>query len=508
MVDKIFAGFNFFIGLGGPAMMFIVLAILAFAFRAKLSKSLEGGLRMAIALTGMSSVISMLTAAFGPALDAFVKSTGTNLAVTDLGWAPLALITWGSIYTLYFACICIVLNVVMISLNLTKTLNVDLFNIWNLSIIGLLLDSYVHNIVITSCFVMFVYAMMLFNSDAMKPTITRLLGYESSNITTSAHACFLIAPFAMVINRLIDLILPFIDKYDFDAEMLNKKIGFWGSKVAIGAYLGVFVGLLGRQDAATVFALAFTGGVALELFSLVGGWFGPAIEPLSDAVQAFMSRRFTGRKLYVGIDWAIMASRAEIWAVANILAPILLVVAMVLPGNTVLPLGGILMTVLVPGLLVVTEGRVLRMTIIGVVLIPVYLWGATLISGFVTSASIQMHNFPSGLEDGQQFTSIDSNPIEKMLAILLGEGVQQMNVVKLALVAVSLVAYVILFLWYRKQLDRNYRINSSAGGDHDQIVTPGGQDGRLMAVDQAVSEPTIAAGERPSVPVQPKTVAQ
>ncbi|WP_281177366.1 PTS transporter subunit IIC, partial [Tetragenococcus solitarius] len=113
MIETLEKGFNFFIDLGGPAMMFIVLTILALFFKVPLGKSIEGGLRMAIALTGMSAVISLLTEAFGPALNNFVESTGITLSITDLGWAPLALITWGSIYTLYFAFICIILNIVM-----------------------------------------------------------------------------------------------------------------------------------------------------------------------------------------------------------------------------------------------------------------------------------------------------------------------------------------------------------------------------------------------------------
>ena len=66
------SGFDFIIGLGGPAMMLFVLTILAVAYRANFGKSLEGGIRMAIALTGMSSIITLLTNAFGPALNAFV----------------------------------------------------------------------------------------------------------------------------------------------------------------------------------------------------------------------------------------------------------------------------------------------------------------------------------------------------------------------------------------------------------------------------------------------------
>lgn len=447
--------FNQFIDLGGSAMMFIILTILAIAFRVKISKAFEGGLRMAIALTGMSCVISLLTEAFSPALNTFVESTGIELSITDLGWAPLAVITWGSVYTLYFAAICIALNILYLIFNVTNTLNVDLFNIWNVSIVGLLVNHYAHNIVITSVFVFLMYTAMLLNSDAMKPALNKILHYDEKNITTTAHACFLMAPFAMLLNKILDICIPFIDKYDFNAEKLNQKIGFLGSKFAIGCYLGVLIGVLGQQSAADIFTLAFTGGVALELFGIIGGWFGPAIEPLSSGIQKIMDKKFKGRKLYVGIDWSIAASSSELWAVVNILAPILLLIAMVLPGNKVMPLGGILMTVSVPAILIVTQGRVLRMTIIGTIFIPIYLWSATLVSEFITSASAAMNNIPSGLEDGQLFTSIDSNPVGKIIALILGQGVNESDILKIVVAVAAIIVYALLFIWYRKELQKS-----------------------------------------------------
>ena len=455
MLEKVFDLFNGFIGLGGAAMMFIVLTLLSLLFGVKLGKSIEGGFRMAIALTGMSAIISLLSSSFSPALQSFVESTGIQLKITDLGWAPLAVITWGSIYTLYFATICISLNLIYLYLKITNTLNVDLFNIWNVSIIGLLVSYYSHSFLLTSIFVLLIYTAMLLNADAMKPTLNKVLDFDDNNITTTAHPSFLIAPVLMVINKIIDFCLPFIDKYDFDADTLNEKIGFWGSKFAIGGYLGVFIGILGKENLTDIFILAFTGGVALELFSIVGGWFGPAIEPLSGGVQAFMAKSLRGRKLYIGIDWPIVASRSELWAVANILAPILLFIAIVLPGNKVMPLGGILMTVLVPALLVVTHGRVIRMTLIGTIIIPIYLWSATKIANFISNTSEQMGNLPDGMTKGQLFTSVDSNPIGKLIALTLGEGFGNQNLVKILIAIIAIVAYALLFIWYRKQLQVN-----------------------------------------------------
>ena len=138
----------------------------------------------------------------------------------------------------------------------------------------------------------------------------------------------------MVFDKLFDKLFPAEpDKYDFDAAKLNSKIGFWGSKFAIGIYLGVFVGLLAGQSPTEILSLAFTAATCLELFSLIGAWFIAAVEPLSQGITDFASAKLKGRTLNVGLDWPFLAGRAEIWAAANVLAPIMLFEAMVLPGK-------------------------------------------------------------------------------------------------------------------------------------------------------------------------------
>ncbi|MEB5783622.1 PTS transporter subunit IIC [Staphylococcus pseudoxylosus] len=444
--------FQWFISLGGPAIMFVIITLLSLGFKVKFSKALESGIRMAIALTGMTAAISLLTDALGPALNDFVKSTGVNLHITDLGWAPMAVITWGSIYTLFFAFVCIIVNLLMLFMNKTKTLNVDLFNIWNISIIGLLVEYYAHNMIITTLFVIMIYSLMLKNSDALKPSINQVLNYDENNVTTTAHPSLLIAPFVYIIDKFITKFLPFVDKFDFNAEILNKKIGFWGSKFAIGVYLGCFIGILGQQSLKEVLTLGFTTGVVLELFAYIGGWFGPAIEPLSNRISTIMSSRFRDRKLFIGIDWPILASSAELWAVVNILAPILLFMAMLLPGNNVLPLGGILLTVLVPALLLITGGKVIRMTIIGTILLPLFLWAATMISSFLTNTSKEIGEFPSGLSKNQMFSSVDSDPIEKMLGMLVGNAWNSFDIRLIIFAIIAVAFYIIFFLWYCKSM--------------------------------------------------------
>ena len=49
----------------------------------------------------------------------------------------LATITWGSSLHPYFLLIMVIVNVIMLILNKTNTLDVDIFDIWHLSIVGL-----------------------------------------------------------------------------------------------------------------------------------------------------------------------------------------------------------------------------------------------------------------------------------------------------------------------------------------------------------------------------------
>ena len=443
------------IDLGAPAMMFILLTIMALLMGIKFSKALEGGLKLAVALVGIGLVIDILTGSFAPALQDFVASTGIYLPIIDVGWAPLATITWGSAYTLFFLMVLVIVNLVLLYLNKTDTLDVDIFNFWHLSIIGLLVMYYSDNLLIATLLVIFLGVLKFFNSDLMKPTFNDLLDMPDSNPTTTTHLNFMLNPLIMLVDTVIEKLFPFIDKYDFDAAELNSKIGFWGSKFAIGAYLGVFVGILGQQEVVDIFQLAFIGAASLELFSIVGTWFIDAMEPLSQGITDFMNKRLGGRQVLIGIDWPFLAARPEMWAAANVIAPIMLLLALILPGNQILPLGGIIAIGLTPALLVVCRGKLIRMILIGSLIIPVFLWSGTAIAPFVTNVAQSVGATPQGVETGTMIThSTLEGPVEKFLGILVGQAADGFNLMPIVYALLALAVYILLFIWYVRQMKK------------------------------------------------------
>ncbi|GMG61278.1 hypothetical protein TEHAB4_10250 [Tetragenococcus halophilus] len=247
------------IDLGAAPMMTIVLTLIALVFKVKPSRALEGGLKLGIAITGIGAIIDMLTSSFSQAMADFVARTGLSLNITDVGWAPLATITWGSPYTLYFLLVLVIVNVIMLIWKKTNTLDVDIFDVWHLAFVGLFAIWSGANLLIATVLVVFIGILKIINSDLMKPTFNDLLDAPENNPMTTTHMNYMMNPIIMVFDKIFDKIFPWLDKYDFDAAKLNNKVGFWGSKFAIGIYLGIFVGLLAGQNPTEIFELAFTG---------------------------------------------------------------------------------------------------------------------------------------------------------------------------------------------------------------------------------------------------------
>lgn len=446
------------IDLSTPVVIFFVLMGLSLIAGAKFLKAFESGLKLAVALIGIGLVINSLVANFNPHLLDLYTSTGINVQTIDVGWAPLAIITWGSLYTLFFLFILVMVNIVMLYTNKTNTLDVDIFNTWHVSIIGLIVLYYSNNLIVATLVVVFIGVLKFINSDLIKPTFHYLLDTPETTPTTTTHMNFLLNPFVMLLDELVSKLFPAIDKYDFDAAALNNKVGFLGSKFAIGAFTGAIIGIMSGQTFNMIFVLAFIGAASLELFSIVGSWFTSSLEPLSQGITTLLNNRLNGRQVNIGIDWPFIGARAELWAVANVLAPIMVVMAIILPGSHVLPMGGVIAIGLTPALLVVCKGRIMRMLIVGILTLPVFLWSGSAIAPFVTHSSQSIGVMDYGFGQQAMITHATlEGPIEKFIGILVGQAANSFDLMPIIYAVVALAAYCTLFYWYVIQMKKRNR---------------------------------------------------
>ena len=84
------------------------------------------------------------------------------------------------------------------------------------------------------------------------------------------------------------------------------------------------------------------------------------------------------------MDWPLLAGRSEVWVTLILMVPIFIGYSLILPGNTVLPIAGVLNYSIAVGGLLLTGGNLARMMILGVIYLPLYLYSATYFAPILT----------------------------------------------------------------------------------------------------------------------------
>lgn len=370
---------NFFLGLGAAVFVPIIIIIAGLFVRMKVKDAISSGITLGVAFSGMSMLINYMTGVITPAAESMLAATGINLPITDGGWTTMSTISWSWPYAFLMFPLVIGVNIVMLILNKTDTFNADLWNVW-----GKIFTAVAAYYITGSAIAAFVIAAIqvvfeLKSADYHQHRITELSGIPG--VTCTHKMVFLGAPM-YIIDCLLRKI-PALNK-SFNAKDLRDRLGIFAENHVLGFLMGVLFGILARYDIAKILTMGVQCSTALTLFPVISKYFSQALEPISNAISEYMQEKFSGREMYVGLDWPFMGGASEIWLVIILTIPVTLIMSFFLPGNQILPFAGIVnIAIAVPAYLV-CKGNVLRMWIECIIFTPVFLWVGTAFAPFMT----------------------------------------------------------------------------------------------------------------------------
>lgn len=432
---------NYILGLGSAIFVPLIILILGLVAGMKFKKAFMSAITLGIAFTGMSMVIGFMSNAVSPASEALAKNTGINLPALDLGWTGAASITWSWSYAFVFFAVVLGVNFVMLLLNWTKTLNVDMWNVW-----GKALTAYLVYFISGSLLAGFATAIAqvileLKMGDMFQRHIEDLTGIP---LVTVTHLMNISAVLLLPINVIMDKI-PFFNKRA-DTKALKKKIGVFSENSVMGFIIGLGLGLAAAYGVSGSLNLAIQIATAMALFPMISKMFMQSLSQLADAMSEMMKKRFKDREVYIGLDWPVLAGRSEIWVTAILLVPVFIGYAIILPGNAVLPLAGIINYSIAVGGLLLTGGNLVRMLIMGVISMPIYLYAATYLTPILTGLADKT-GAVEGIKKGQQITwsSIEGPEFR----ILFAEAFKG-NILGI----VGTIIFVAMFVWLYKYMSK------------------------------------------------------
>ena len=121
---------NYILNLGAAVFVSAIMIVIGLIVRMKPKDAISAGITLGVAFTGMSMLIGFMTGAIGPAAEAMVTNTGISLPYIDGGWTTLATVAWSWPYSFVMFPVVIVVNIIMLVLNQTNTINADMWNVW------------------------------------------------------------------------------------------------------------------------------------------------------------------------------------------------------------------------------------------------------------------------------------------------------------------------------------------------------------------------------------------
>lgn len=399
------------LGVGSQVLIPILIIILGLIFGMKPSKAILSGLYLATGFIGMSMAINQLTTAVSPAAKALATHTSINLPAVDFGWPGAAAITWAWPMAFVFFAVEIIINLVMLLANLTKTLNADMWNVWGIALTAYMVYSISGSLpwAFVAAGIQIIISLKL--GDMWAEEIKTDFGLVG---VTTTHIEAFTATIMFLVNWVMNYIPVFNKKWD--ARDLKKKIGILSEPVVMGAIIGLILALAGRYSVGDALNLAVTVGAVMAIFPPMAKFFMDALTPFGTTMSNFMKKHVKGREFVIGLDWPILGQSTELWVTMVLMIPISIIYAAILPGNKVLPIAGVINYCIGVGGLLLTGGNLLRMIVLGIIYEPLFLYGATYFSGVFTklATSTGAAKVPKGSE--VTWSSIEAPDLRFLMA--------------------------------------------------------------------------------------------
>lgn len=367
-------------------MLPLIIFVLALIVRMSLRDAFLVGLRLGVGFAGVFIAFDFFVSNIEPAVEAIRVVRGLDFPVLDVGWPPLAAITWGSMIGPLSIPFVILLNVVMVSLKWTRTVYIDLWNIWHFALVGALLQAVTGSLWLGMAATLLIAAYTFITADFSGAYVEREMGLRSVSISPLSVVGLI--PYATAMDKIWDSI-PGIRSLNYNPEKQDGKIGLIGEPMVLGLVVGLALAVAGGYSLRDTLELAIHIGAVMFLLPKAAGLIGEGFAPLGDHLKVVLARRFgEDHELYFAMDTGVVMSHKSVMAAGLILMPVALALAFIVPGNRVLPLGDLPNLISVMALIVlVGRGNVIRAVLTGIPLVAGYLWIAGALAPLYTTLS-------------------------------------------------------------------------------------------------------------------------
>lgn len=323
----------------GPAVVIpIIMFAFALIFGSKIGEAAKNAMTIGIGFIGLSLLINFMVTSLSAATESMVEVLNLDYSSLDLGWPLISAFSLSSVLLPVIYGLCFVVNLLMISTNTTKTLNVDFWNYWHFVFAGVIVEAITGSFVAGVIGGLITFVITLKIADHIAPRVQEFI--DTPNVTFTQAEIVAWAPLTYLTDKIYDRI-PGIKNVDIDVSKVEEKLGFFGSPLAMGAILGMMIAALGKLPFQEVVKSGMNFAAVMILIPIMADVLVSGLIPITESASTWVEKKFSNKELYFGISAEITFKNPAVLSIGILMVPVTILLSAILPGNTMMPFADI-----------------------------------------------------------------------------------------------------------------------------------------------------------------------
>lgn len=454
---------------GAAVVVPIVLIIIALFLKVELKKAVQSGINAGIGLTGFNMLIGAYVPIVTPVIKRMIDTTGINLPVLDTGWQATSVVAYSTQVGMIFLALGLLLQVVLF---LTKWTDIfmpaDLWNNYSFMLWGSMLYIATGNMWLAIILMVLSNLYTLVFAEIVAKRWSTYYGYPNCTITAPHHICS--APLAIGMDWVLTKLGA--NKINLKPEQIQDKIGFLGEPTTLGLILGAILGFAGnftRLDTLVgwgeIAAVAIATAAIMAIFPKIAGIFASAFTGITDASKKTAKKGSKQRVWYLAINDAAGYGESATLITGILLIPIMVIIAVVLPGNEVLPMVDLIaIPYMIEVIIAVSNGNIFKSLISGAVWCTGGLYMITQVAGIFTDVAKDVGvALPVGAVLICSFAVMTNHFMGGLFLIFMTQNP--------IFIGITIIAYFVLYVLVRKNKPRIHEyLERQALGEEYQVA--------------------------------------
>ncbi len=375
---------KYLIDIGPVIIIPCLFLIIGFLSTRNILRNLKNSLFILLGFISISLLITIFVNFFEPLTNTIVINSLKEYEIIDTGWLVSEIVTFNSPILLYIIISIFILNILMLFLRFTRTVNFDLWGYWSFLLVGSIIFTLTGIEWISILISVIVAAITLVLGDIYSHHIETYYGLRGISNPRANIICW--APFSHVVNTILNKI-PYIKRVHIFYEEIQYKLGVFSEPLIMGFIMGFIIGLITRYR--TLFLAigpnliyALSSGLRLAIIMVLlpraVNLLMKGMVPAVDDLRSLIRRKITRRTIYIGLDSLILVGHPSVIGLSVMIIPLTVYLSTLLPGNRVLPSADlIIIPFIIVWAIILSRGDFFRSFISAAVIIPLVLWITT-----------------------------------------------------------------------------------------------------------------------------------